>query len=515
MLLLRGCHCRLIRSLAAVRQARATRLWARPTATHLAGTGADLVRTRGQVLAENALLRQQLVVLRRGVTRPAVAPTERALLVLLAGRVRAWRQALLLVQPDTLLRWHRAGFRARWRRKSRPGPGRPPLPAETVALIRRMAGENPRRGAERSRGALGKLGLRVAKRTIQGSLRGAASPQPRGQTWAAFLRNHAPDIWAGAFLPVTDLACRPLFAFFISELATRRVVHVGATRHPTDAWVAQPLREATPFGVGPRYLIRDNDGKCGAAFARVAAASGSVILRTPYRAPRANATGARFRGSVRRECLDHVLVLGARHLARVLREYVASCNRARPHQGRGQARPEPSPRAMTRRMGPSRAVPVLGGLHHTYHAPREADGRFFSQQTGAKVTRAPPSGGRRPSSPTTLPSRSRSCVARRHACRSTSGSAGDASPGESWSRNRAGPSRSPSTPCWCSRSTTRRPGRGRSTSLACRGRPSGLREVGIEAAHAPARTKSWLVAHAGRLRSSTLRGTAKSSYAAA
>jgi len=144
MLLFRRCRCRLIRSLAAVRQARATRLWARPTATHLAGTGADLVRTRGQVLAENALLRQQLVVLRRGVTRPAVAPTERALLVLLAGRVRAWRQALPLVQPDTLLRWHRAGFRARWRRQSRPGPGRPPLPTETVALIRRLAGDNPR-----------------------------------------------------------------------------------------------------------------------------------------------------------------------------------------------------------------------------------------------------------------------------------------------------------------------------------------------------------------------------------
>ncbi len=288
-----------------MRQARATRLWARPTATHLAGTGADLVRTRGQVLAENALRRQQPVVLRRSVKRPAVAPTERALLVLRAGRVRAWRQALLLVQPDTLLRW---------RRKSRPGPGRPPLPAATVALLRRMAGENPRWGAARIRGALGKLGLRVAKRTIQGSLRGAASPQPRGQTWAAFLRNHAPDIWAGDFLPVTDRACRPLFAFCISELATRRVVHVGATRHPTDAWVARPLRGATPLGVGPRDRIRDNDGTCGAAFVSVAAASGITILRPPHRAPRANATGARFLGSVRRACLEHLLILGARRM---------------------------------------------------------------------------------------------------------------------------------------------------------------------------------------------------------
>jgi len=127
MLRFRGCHDRLIRSLAAVRQARATRLRARPTATPLAGTGADLVRTRGPERAENALRRQQLVVLRRSVTRPAVAPTERALLVLRAGRVRAWRHALLIVRPETLLCRHRAGFRAPWRRKSRPGPGRPVL----------------------------------------------------------------------------------------------------------------------------------------------------------------------------------------------------------------------------------------------------------------------------------------------------------------------------------------------------------------------------------------------------
>jgi len=370
-----------------VRQARATRLWARPTATHLAGTGADLVRTRGPLLAEDALRRQQPVVLRRSVRRPAVAPTERALLVLRAGRVRAWRPALLLVQPDTLLRRHRAGFRARWRRKSRPGPGRPPLPAATVALIRRMAGEHPRRGAERSRGALGKLGLRVAKRTIQGSLRGAASPQPRGQTWAAFLRNHAPDSWAGAFLPVTDLACRPLCAFCISELATRRVVRVGATRHPTDAWVAQQLRGATPLGVGPRYRIRDNDGTCGAAFVSVAAASGITILRPPHRAPRANATGARFLGSVRRACRDHPLVRGARHLARVLRECGAYGNRARPQQGLGHALPEPSADESRSRTGPIGTMPVLGGLHHTYHRAASGGTDAFAAITAPPADR--------------------------------------------------------------------------------------------------------------------------------
>src|SRR5206468_7160396 len=145
--------------------------------------------------------------------------------------------------------------------------------------------------------------------------------RPRGPAWAAFLRKQAHLTYACDVLPVTDLLFRPLFAFFSVELASRRVIHLGVTRHPTDAWVAQQLREATPFDQRPRYLIRDNDSKYGPAFARVAAATGITELRTAYRAPRQNATCERFFGSVRRECLDHVLVLGERHLRRVLGEY--------------------------------------------------------------------------------------------------------------------------------------------------------------------------------------------------
>ena len=367
VVIMRWCRRRLTGIVTGMRHTLRACLWARPAVgAHATGTGADLVRGRAQLLAENALLRHQLIVLRRGVKRPATTPADRALLVLLAGRARGWREALLVVQPETLLRWHRAGFRALWRHKSLPGPGRPPLAAETVALIRRLAAENPLWGAERIRGELLKLGIRVAKRTIQTYLRGAIAPRPQGQAWATFLRNHAGEIWACDFLPVTDLAFRPLFAFFIVALATRRVVHVGVTRHPTDAWVAQQLREATPFDQRPRYLVRDNDGKFGAAFARVAAASSIEIVRTPYRAPRANAACERFLGSVRRECLDHLLVLGERHLCRVLREYIAYFNRARPHQGLEQACPETLPAETRHREGPIRAVPVLGGLHHTY-----------------------------------------------------------------------------------------------------------------------------------------------------
>ncbi|CAA9557829.1 MAG: Mobile element protein [uncultured Thermomicrobiales bacterium] len=223
-------------------------------------------------------------------------------------------------------------------------------------------------GAERIRGERLKLDIRVATSTIQRYLREARPPRQVGLPWATFLRNHAPAIWACDFLPVTDLLFRPLFAFFVIALETRRVVHVGVTRHPTDAWVAQQLRVATPFDQQPTYLIRDNDSKYGPAFARVAAASGIAELRTAYRAPRQNAACERFLGSVRRECLDHVLVLGEAHLGRILREYARYFNRDRPHQGLAQRTPETVTAGAARgeQGGRVRAIAILGGLHHAY-----------------------------------------------------------------------------------------------------------------------------------------------------
>jgi len=343
-----------------------TRPATRPRVGSIAG---DLTRTRAALVAENAFLRQQLVVLCRQVKRPALTPADRMRLVLLARLVRGWRAALLIVPPDTLLRWHRQGFRLVWRARSASASQRPQVSAETVAAIRRLAAEHRLWGAERIRGELLKLGIRVGKRTVQRHMRAARPPQPGegGQSWAPFLRNHAPGTWACDFLQVIDLGFRSLFAFVIVDLGSRRVVHVGVTRHPTDAWVAQQLREATPFDQRPRFLIRDNDRKYGPAFDRVATGSGITILRTPIRAPRANATCERFLGSVRRECLDHILVLGEGQLRRVLREYVAYFNTARPHQGIGQAIPStPAPAPLSRLSAPIVSIPVLGGLHHNY-----------------------------------------------------------------------------------------------------------------------------------------------------
>lgn len=187
------------------------------------------------------------------------------------------------------------------------------------------------------------------------------------QTWSVFLKNYALGIWACDFLPVIDLFFRPLFLFFVVELATRRVVHFGVTREPSDAWVAQQLREATAFGEAPRFLIRDRDSKYGDTFMRVAEGSRIEILKTPYRAPKANAICERFLGSVRRECLDHILFLGERQLYEVIKEYVRFFNEARPHQGIGQQIPkEIQSDEKPRSTGKVISFPVLGGLHHDY-----------------------------------------------------------------------------------------------------------------------------------------------------
>ncbi|MGH7437788.1 MAG: integrase core domain-containing protein [Polyangiaceae bacterium] len=330
---------------------------------------ADLTRSRAELLTENALLRQQLIVASRAAKRPAFRVHERGLLVLLASLHRHWRRALLLVKPDTVLRWHREGFRLFWRRRSRLTDAREPrLAPHVVALIHRMATENRLWGAERIRGELLKLGIRVGKRTVQRYMRGARSPGPRsGQTWGTFLRNHT--VWACDFLQVYDIWFRPIFAFFLVDVNAKRVVHVAVTRAPTQTWTAQQLRNATPYGQGPQFIIRDRDDKFGAAFDRVARGAGARVLRIAVQTPLMNAVCERFLGSVRRECLDHVVILSEAHLRTVLAEYATSYfNTARPHQGIRQRTPVPSEGVQGTFAGSVAAIPVLGGLHHEYRA---------------------------------------------------------------------------------------------------------------------------------------------------
>jgi putative transposase len=347
--------------------------WTQPAKTsQVASALTDLTRSKSDLIAENMFLRQQLIVLERQVTRPQVKPRDRQILMLLASRIREWRAALVIVKPETVVRWHRQGFKLFWRRKSQRGLGRPPIAAETIALIEEMAMSNRTWRTKRIQGELLKLGIKINKGTVKKYMRRARRglpPVKRGQTWATFISNHVDEIWSCDFVQTYDLLFRTVFVYFIVELGSRRVVHYGVTRAPSDVWVAQQVREATPYDERPRFLIRDNDSKYGQTFTRVAKDRRIDVLRTPIRAAKANAVCERFIGSVRRECLDHMIVLSDRHLQRLIGEYVAFFNHARPHQGIGQRIPDPPEDAQCMaRTGSARVVgyPVLGGLHHDY-----------------------------------------------------------------------------------------------------------------------------------------------------
>ena len=339
--------------------------WTKPvSATLVTGALSDLTRSRADLIAECVMLRQQLIVLKRQVKRPQLTNRDRLRLVLFARCTQFWQQALLIVQPDTLLRWHRNLFRRYWRHRSRNKNKEPRIAPETIALIRKMAKETRLWGAERIRGELLKLGVRVSKRTIQRYM-----PKVRrtsSQTWAAFLKNHAGDIWACDFTVVHDLLFRPWYIFVVIELHTRRIAHTAVTRSPNDDWTAQQLREATSWGKGPKYLSRDGDDKYGPLFSNVAKGTGIKVLKTPVRAPKANAICERFIGSLKRECLDHMLILHSHRLHDIVRAYVEYYNHSSPHQGIGQRVPAQYPQTYPPSSGQVIATPVLGGLHYAY-----------------------------------------------------------------------------------------------------------------------------------------------------
>jgi transposase InsO family protein len=339
--------------------------WIKPAHPGLiSGLLSDLTRNRTDLVVENALLRQQLIVLKRQVKRPLLTDSDRFSLVVLSHFTRFWKQSLHIAQPETLLRWHRELFRNYWRRKSQ---GKPKISPETVALIEKMAGENHLWGAERIRGELLKLGIEVSKRTIQKYMPKERGSRSSSQTWATFLKNQAGDTWACDFTVVYDWLFQQWYIFVVMELKRRRIVHASVTQSPTDEWTAQQLWEATPWGRRPKYLVRDRDSKYAAHFSAVAISSGIQECKTPYRAPRANGICERFIGSLRRECLDHILFYDGRHVQRVVREYIAYFNQERPHQGLGQHIPDRYDLPRSKPTGGRiRARVILGGLHHSY-----------------------------------------------------------------------------------------------------------------------------------------------------
>jgi putative transposase len=324
---------------------------------------------------EILVLRHELAVLRRQHPRPRLQPKDRALLAALSRLLPRARWSVFLVRPETLLRWHRNMVRKRWTYRTTRN-GRPAISDEVQRLVVRLARENPRWGYQRIYGELLRLGVRVSASSIRRVLRAHGldpAPRPAGTSWRSFLRQQATGILACDFFTVDTVFLRRVYVLFVIELGSRRVHLAGVTAHPTGWWVAQQARnlvavlddQATAF----KFLIRDRDAKFSRAFDDVWRSTGAEIILTPMQAPNANAVAERWVGTVRRECLDRLLIVGRQQLVCVLRTYIEHYNRHRPHRSLGHMAPVPSALADPRSgpvLGGLRRRDLLGGLIHEY-----------------------------------------------------------------------------------------------------------------------------------------------------
>lgn len=353
-------------------------------AAALAFLGA-LAKPRVTLALENAAVRKQLAVYQRSTKRPALQPGDRLFWVVLRRLWPNWHRPLVLVKPATVLGWHRQGFRALWRWKSR--PGRPRIPQRHIAFIRRMSAEHPEWGEDRIAEELtAKCGIHHSGSTIRRYMV-PHLPRPRGgQTWRTFVRNHAAELWACDFLTQHTATFTVAYVFVVMEIASRRIVHTNVTTAPTLAWVKQQLREATAWGTSPRFLVHDNDGIYGQYRSPrpseprrrphayrcnldrwLADVVGIEGIPIPYGAPNASPHVERFNRTLRQEALNHFLFVGVAHVRRVVATYVRFYNGARPSQAIHRIpAPYPALRKPPSAVGTLVALPVLGGLHHDY-----------------------------------------------------------------------------------------------------------------------------------------------------
>lgn len=321
-------------------------------------------RSRAALQLEILALRHQLGILQRSVKRPKLTASDRLLWGWLCGSWPDWRSALVIVKPDTVIAWHRAGFRLFWTWKVRCGrPGRPAVPHDVRELIRRMSRENPLWGAPRIHGELLKLGIDVGETSV-GKYMGHHH-RPPSQTWRTFLNNHVETMVSVDFFTVPTIRFQVLYVFLVLAHDRRRILHVGVTAHPTAAWTAQQLREAFPWNTAPRYLLHDRDSIFGCDFVDQVTAMGmSEVLSTPG-SPWQRAYIERVIGTIRRECLDHVIVSTERNLLRHLTRFVTYYHQSRTHLGLHKDAPEPRP-VQRPEAGRIVAFPEVGGLHHRY-----------------------------------------------------------------------------------------------------------------------------------------------------
>jgi putative transposase len=330
------------------------------------GVLVGLFRGRGKLVLENLALRQQLTVLKRRHPRPRLDLFYKLFWVIAQQFWSPWKDALIVVTPETVVRWHRAGFRFYWRlisRVRRPA-GRRRISKEVRDLIYRMVAENPSWGAPRIHGEFLMLGLDLSERTISRWMKRAPRDPQATRRWLVFLRNHREAIAAMDFFTVPTITFGFLYCFFVIGHDRRRILHFNVTRHPTSMWIVQQLREAFPFEPTPRFLIFDHDAKYGL---EVPAAVRSLRLspvRTSFESPWQNGVAERWVESCRRDLLDHIIALNERHLKRLLADYVGYYHDDRTHLGLGKGTPDRRIRSVA--AGRILSYERLGGLHHRY-----------------------------------------------------------------------------------------------------------------------------------------------------
>ncbi len=323
---------------------------------------ADLFKSRSRLEAENLFLRHQLnIALRRALPRPRLRGSDRALLVWMTKLWPGLLGAAQVVQPETILRWHRAGFKMFWRWKSRNRAGRPRIDRSLRDLIQRMSRENPGWGASRIHGELLMLDFEVAQSTVSKYMTRPAKPP--SQTWKTFLRNHAEAIAAIDMCVVPTLTFDLLFAFLVLGHSRRQLLWFEVTRYPTAEWLARQITEAFPWASAPTCLVRDNDRAYGHVFTSRLRAMGIRDRPISPGSPWQNGIAERLIGTLRRECLDQMLIFGEAHLRRILSAYEAYYNQARTHLSLQKDAPL---HRLVQRSGAIVGIPILAGLHHQY-----------------------------------------------------------------------------------------------------------------------------------------------------
>ena len=322
-------------------------------------------RFRHDLGLELVALRQQVSVLKRKNPRPRLSLCDRLFWLGLRRWWSQWASVRVIVRPETVVGWHRAGFRRHWRFVSPRRPGRPKISPELRNLIRSMTAENPTWGAPRIHGELLKLGFVISESTVSRYLAQGASPRDSGQRWLTFLKNHREALAAMDFFTVPTATFRVLFVFIMLAHERRRIVHFNITEHPTAQWTAQQIIEAFPWDTAPRYLLRDRDAIYSVAFQQRIKHMGIKEVQIAPRSPWQNPYCERLIGSTRRDVLDHVIVLNERHLQHVLSTYISYYHRFRTHLSLGMDCPHP--RAVEPpEIGGVIARPEVGGLHHHY-----------------------------------------------------------------------------------------------------------------------------------------------------